>query len=105
MNNSLSLRNRVVRLGLRTTHPWLTLDGLENVLDRELQRSEAVRNLIGSRLVLLRVQGWLLLESALPVTLDVNRGASVLWLQFCPVIAAVEILVSGAFHCLLKLDV
>ena len=39
---------------------------------------EAVGYLVRSGLVLLRVRGWLLLESALPVTLEVNGGASIL---------------------------
>ena len=72
------------------THPWLTLQGLEDVLDRELQRGEAVGYLVDSGLVLLRVRGWLLLESVLPMTLEVNGGASVLRLQFCPIVAVVE---------------
>ena len=77
-------------LGLRTTHPGLTLDGLEDVLNREHQRDEAVGYVVGSGLVLLKVRGWLLLESALLATLEVNGKASVLRLQFCLIIAVVE---------------
>jgi len=52
MNSSLSLRyERVVCFCVLTPHPGLTLNGLEYVLDWELQRDEAVRYLIGSELV------------------------------------------------------
>ena len=96
--------NRVMYLGLQTTHTGLTLDGLEDVLDQELQRDEVVGYLVGSRLVLLRVRRWLLLESALPMTLKVNRGVSMLRLRFCPVVVTIERWVGGAFHCILQLD-
>ena len=86
------------------THPELTLDGLEDVLNRELQRGEAVKYLVGSGLVLLNVREWLLLESALHTTMEVNGGASMLRLWFCSIIA-VERWVGEAFHCLLQLDV
>ena len=81
----------VVCLGLWTTHPGLTPDDLEDVLDWEIQQGEVVGYLVGSGLVLLRVRGWLPLESALPATLEVNGGAFVLRLQFCPVVSAIEI--------------
>jgi len=97
--------NRVVHLGIQMTHPGLILDGHEDVLDWELQRGEAVRYLVGSGFILLRVQGWLLLKSSLRTTLDVNGGASMPWLQFCPIVIAVERLIGRAFHYLLQLDV
>jgi len=51
------------------------------------------------------VREWSLLESALPVTLVVDGGVSVLHLQFCSVVAAVKRWVGGAFHRFLQLDV
>jgi len=82
--------NMVVCFCLRTLHPGLTVDGFEDVLDRELQRGEVIGYSVGSKLTLLRVHEWLLLESALSVTLKVNGGASVLQLRFYSVVAAVK---------------
>ena len=88
----------VVCFFFRTPHPGLTLDSLEDVLNWEFQRGEAVGYLVDSGLVLLRVRERLLLESALHVTLKVNRGASMLRLWLYSVIAAIERWIDGAFH-------
>ena len=73
-----------------TLYPDLTFDGFEDVMVRELQRSEAVVHPVGFEWALLRVQEWFLLEITLFVSLDVDKGVSVLRLQFCSIIAAVE---------------
>jgi len=77
--------SRVACVCLRTLHPMFTFDGFEDVLDRELQHGEAVRYLVNSGLALLSVCKWLLLESALPTTLEADGGASELRLWFCSV--------------------
>ena len=48
--------SRVTHVCLRTLHPGLTFDGFEDVLDRELQRGEAIRYLVRSGLALPRVR-------------------------------------------------
>ena len=63
--------------------PRFTLDGFEDVLDREIQRSEIVVHPISSEWALLRVREWSLLESTLPATLVVDEGVSVLRLRCC----------------------
>jgi len=72
----------IMCLRCRTPHPGLILDGFEDVLNRELQQSEAVVHPLSSECALLRVQNWSLLESTLPATLVVDRGDSVLRLRF-----------------------
>ena len=88
-----------------TLYPDLTFDGFEDVMVRELQRSEAVVHPVGFEWALLRVQEWFLLESTLSASLDVDGGVSMMRLQFCFVVVAVERWVGEAFHCLLQLDV
>ena len=102
---SCSETSRVMCFCLRTFPPGLTLNGFEDVLDQVLQWVEVVGHLIGLGLALLRVREWLLPESALSTTLEVNGGASVLWLRFCSIVAAVERWIGGAFHYFLQLDV
>ena len=102
---SCSGTSRVAYFCLQTLHPGLTLDGFKDILDWELQRGEAVGYLVSLVLALLRVQEWLLLKSALSVTLAVNGGASVLGLRFCSIVVAVERWVGGDFHYFLQLDV
>jgi len=46
----------VVLLCFWMFHPGLTLDGFEDVMDRELQRDEAFIHSIGSEWALLRVR-------------------------------------------------
>jgi len=87
---SCSETSRVMCFCLRTFHPGLTLNGFEDVLDQVLQWVEVVGHLIGLGLALLRVREWLLPESTLSATLEVNGGASVLGLRFYSIIAAVE---------------
>jgi len=89
--------SRVVCFCLRMLHLGLTFVGFEDTLDRELQRGEAVGFSLGLELALLSVQEWLLLQSALSATMEVNRGAFVLQLQFCSIIIAVERRTGGAF--------
>jgi len=45
----------ILLLRFQTLHPGLTLDGFEDVLNRELQRSEAVIHSVSSKWALLRV--------------------------------------------------
>jgi len=58
-------------VSLRVDLKWL-----RRRLDWELPWSEAVRYLMGMGLAMLRVREWLLLESSLSATLEVNGGAS-----------------------------
>ena len=67
-----------------TRHPGLTLDGFEHVVDWEFQLDKVVIHLVSSEWALLRVWEWSLLESALPVTLVVDGGISVLRLRLAP---------------------
>jgi len=76
LRSSMSLA--IVCSYLRTLYPKLTLDGFEDVLNRELQRGEAVIHPVGSEWALLRVRDWLLLENTLPTTLIVDGGDSIL---------------------------
>jgi len=76
--------SRVVLLYFWTFHPGLTLDGFEDVLDREVQWGEAAIHLVSSDWALLRVREWSLLESTLTAILLVDRGVSVLRLWFAP---------------------
>ena len=66
------------------------MDGFEDILDRELQRGEAVIHPVGSEWALLGVREWSILESALSRTLVVNERVSVLLLGFCSVFVVVE---------------
>jgi len=79
-NSSLSLRGKQGRACLPLdAYLRLIFDNFEeDVLDQELQRDEDVRYLVSSELALLRVREQLLLESAMPASLKVNGGASVL---------------------------
>ena len=79
-----------VWLRFRTLHPGFTLDGFEDILNRELQQSEIVIHPVGSKWALLKAPKWSLLESASSATLIVDRGVSVLRLRFCPVVDADE---------------
>ena len=82
--------SKVVCFCLRMLRPELNFDGFKDVLDRELQLDEAIGCLIGLELALLRVQESLLLKRTMSVTLEVNRGVSVLRYQFCSGVTAVE---------------
>jgi len=55
-------------LRFQTLHPGLTLDGFEDVLDRGLQRGEAVIYSVRSEWILLTVREQTLLESTLLAT-------------------------------------
>ena len=92
MEGAIVLRfrtSKVVCFCFRTLPPGLTFDDIEDILDRKLQQGEAV-NPVGSEWALLRVREWLLLESALSATLDVDKEVSELRLWFCSVVATVE---------------
>ena len=69
----LSEMSGVMLLCFRMLHLGLTLDGFKDVLDRELQRGEAVIHPVGSEWALLRVQELPLLQNALSATLIVKE--------------------------------
>jgi len=91
----------IVLVWFRTLHLGLGLDAFKDVLDRELQRGEAIIHSVSSEWALLMAQEWTLLESALPVTRVVDGGASVMWLRVFSIIAVIERLVGEALHCFL----
>ena len=96
---------RIMLLRFRMLHSGLILDGFEDVLDRELQRGEAVIHSVSSEWALLRVQERTLLEGALLVTRVVDGGASMMQLRVLSVVSTVERLVGGALYCFLQLNV
>ena len=65
---------RTMLLRFQMLHPGLTLESFEEILDRELQRSEVVIHSVNSKWILLRVQELTLLESALPATQIAMEG-------------------------------
>ena len=94
-----SRTKKIMLFWFRTLHPTL-IDGFEDILDKELHQDEVFIYLISwSRL--LRVRKWLLLESTSSTNLIVDGGVSVMRIWFFFIVAAIERLASGAFHCLL----
>ena len=85
MEGAVVLRSgtsRIVWLCFRTLHSGLTFDGFKDIMDRELQRSEAVIHAVGSKWALLRVREWSLLKTPCPrpwLSRGLRDAASVLF--------------------------
>jgi len=97
---------RVVLDRLRALYPRLILDGIEDFVNREPQRSEVLFHLEGLNWIQWEDQehmsfvGWLP-----PIRITGIDWGFVLRLQLLSVIAAFERLIDRAFHCFLHLDV